>query len=459
MADQNLPSGGGALDQIVSMLGGGSQGISNADITQALAPTLQRQQQQMPAYFTQPRREVLPPAQMNRQEVIGAGNARGRDIGNAVSASVRTLSNFAAKRDQMQQAKEARKVQTMLNAQAGMDQAQQQLATMKPGDPGYDAAKAALEQNQRVINTLFQDKKFVNSVQKGFDISLTDPSQNKTEHHNIVQKGIELFKKQNQTPYTPEQASQMAAKFAASQPVQLQPNQFTMQRLQLQMQQRKDQVELMRSILPAIVRGEYQNRNETIRQATELAKQQAANTEWDRRNAVTQQQAYQKLDYQQKLAFQRLDHENANIIGRERTRLKDEAGDPSKVLKAADDSARSWSNAIAQQQSQLDTAQQTLATYKSSSNANPAVISQMQADIDIRSGELERTRKQSSYYRGVYELKKLGVGLPSDPDLQQDGGKNGTSGSGAGISSNDLGDWSNYTGEGSGGEHLGDGQD
>lgn len=333
MAEQNLPQAGGAVDPLATVLQGG---ISNADIQQALSPTLQRVPMQMPSYFTTPRREMQGPAMMNKEPVIGAGNAKGRDIGNAVSASVRTLSNFVAKRDQMNQQKEARKVQTLLSAQAGMDQAQQQLSQMKPTDPGYGAAKASLDQNQRVINTLFQDKKFVNSVQKGFDISLTDPSQNKTEHHSIVQRGIDLFKKQHQVPFTPEQAKAMAAKFNSMQPSMLAPNPMALQNLQLRQQLQKDQMQLMRSIVPALIREQASaKRTEYVQQRMDARARLTQENENGRKLAELVAKHDQKLqDYAHAKDLVML-HSTLALRNAE-TILGEKAVDPSKLLTARD---------------------------------------------------------------------------------------------------------------------------
>lgn len=447
MPDQ-LPSSS-SNDSIVSMLDKASSGISNEDIKQALSPTMQRQPIQMPSYFTTPRKQVLPGAEMDRREVVGAGNARGRDIGNSVSASVRTLGNFIARRDNQKQMAEAGRVQQLLSAQAGVDQAQELLKT----DPNNAAAKESLQHNQTIVQGLFQDPKFVKTVQKGFQVSLTDPSQNKTEHHSIVQKGIDLFKKQSQQPFTQQQAQQMSQKFAASQPTQLAPNQLAVQRLQMMMEQRKDFIGLAKSMLPAIIRGKAQENVEVQRGINELNKQQGANTEWERRNAITQAQLYGRLGYQQQLAFQRLDHENSLIIGRERQRIKDEGNDPNKLLKASDESARTWAGSIAGVQTSLDQAYQTLATYKAGAGAKPEVVQQMQNDIDIRTIELERTRRQASYYKGVYQLLGAKAGLPDQTPSQADAAKDKPNAStqqpdarsdADPTNSNDIGDWANY---------------
>lgn len=440
------PSAGG--EGILGMLQGAPE-VSNKDIQEALSPTLSGVPTQMPAYFTEPRKQMLPPAQMDRTPVIGAGNARAQGIGNAISASVRAVSNYVAHRDQTKQLAEATRVQQLLTAQAGVDQAQQVLQS----DPNNAAAKESLTHNQAIVQGLFQDPKFVNTVQKGFQISLTDPSQNKTEHHSIVQQGLNLFRKQTQQAFSQQQAQQMYQKWEGSLPKELAPNQFAMARLQMQMQQRQDYYQVLKSVLPAVIRGKAMTDAKTIEGINNLQKQQAANQEWDRRNNIVQTQLYARLDYQQRQRFAALDHENALMIQRERTRMKDEASDPSKVLKASDESGRSWANAIAGMQTQLDQAKQALVTYQANKNADPTALAQMQADVQIRTNELERARRQASYYKSIYQVLGAKAGLADQPsESDSTGGANATADqSGAtGASSdnfniNNLSDWGSYS--------------
>jgi len=251
----NLPSSGGQ-DPISALLGQ-ALSISNQDIQQALAPTMQRGPIQMPSYFTTPRKEVLPAAQLDHRETVGAGNARAQGIGNSISAGVRTLSNFIAKRDNQKQMAEATKVQRFLSSQYEMDQADLILKS----DPKNQQALQAKQQAQTIMAGMFQGPdgaKFTKTLEKGFDISLTDPSLNKTEHHSIVQKGIDLFKKQHQQapPPNAQQAQQMVQKFSASQPKQLGPDPRAMQLFQYRMAQQQQWGQLVKAVLPQIMRNQ-----------------------------------------------------------------------------------------------------------------------------------------------------------------------------------------------------------
>src|SRR3974390_3242721 len=80
-----LPSGGGGGVDIGSTLQALTQGVpqvTNADVQKALSPVAQNAPMSMPGYFTNPRSQVLPPAQMDRSEVVGRGHARAQGIGN-----------------------------------------------------------------------------------------------------------------------------------------------------------------------------------------------------------------------------------------------------------------------------------------------------------------------------------------------------------------------------------------
>lgn len=418
LQEGNVPSSTPAGADILGMLQSATSGISNQDIVQALAPSIQRAPQQVPAYFTTPRmRENHDPYSATPSTHVGKGSDRNEGIANAVSAATRMIGNFAARRSNQKQAAEAERVNKLLQVQSAMDQAQQVLQI----DPNNQAAKQTLQQNQNLVQGMFQDQKFVKTLEKGFQISLTDPSQNKTEHHAIVQKGIDLFKEHSkQQNFTQQQAQEMFKKFQSQMPTQLGPNQYAMQKLQTQMAMQKYTSEVLKSVLPAIYRGEYQVKAQGMRMATELAKQQNANTEWDRRNVLKEQQWYQHLDAQQRKAIDLQNHENSLVLGREQARLKMEGENPDKILRAYDQSTSEWNQRIASLQTSLDMAQQSLTNYQAGKNANPATVQQMQSDIAIRGNELERARRQQSYFKSVYKLKALKAGIPGMNDESGD---------------------------------------
>lgn len=237
-----LPSGGSAADfsraDIQALLTPPDISISQTDIQKALSPIAQAAPLQMPSSLTRP--IPMPgPAPLDRSPVVGAGNARAQGIGNTISASIGALAQFKAARDQHKQEADATRVQRFIEAQQAMSTADQVLA----GDPKNAAALEAKKHNQDVMNGMLQDPKFVKTMEKGFNISLTDPSQNKTPEHGIVQRGIDLFKKKSQQPFSPEQAAAMSQKLQAAQPTRLAPNVMAQQALQMRQEQAKSQLD------------------------------------------------------------------------------------------------------------------------------------------------------------------------------------------------------------------------
>lgn len=271
----NLPTSGGGLGDLAQLLKGSESSVSMEDITKALSPQVTGMPMQMPSYFT---REIPnpPPVQLDQREMVGAGNARGQGIANSISATVGALAQFKAIRDRQKQEADATKVQRLIEAQYGITQAQQALQAAT--DPQTKAAaQESLQHNQDVLNGLFQDPKFVRTIEKGFNISLTDPSQNKTPEHGIVQRGIDLFKKKNQQPFTQQQAQAIQQRFQKQQPTMLAPNQYAMQQLQLKMEMDKAKAAMFKDRIEAAkMMYDYQGKVDTerIRAAWEMQKEQ-----------------------------------------------------------------------------------------------------------------------------------------------------------------------------------------
>jgi hypothetical protein len=226
--------------------------ITNEDIARALSPTVQRAPMQMPAAFTTPTPTPQPP-KMDERQVVGKGNARAQGIGNAISATIGAVGQFAAAKKNMDQRQNATKVARLMQFQAQKDQAAQMMDQMKNTDPGYAAIKKSYDSANQQIGLMLSDNKFRNIVEKGFQISLTDPSENKTEHHAAVQAGINLFNKirgkQQQQQVTQAQASQYAQKFQQQMPQQLGPNVQAQQALALKQAQQKMYSDFMKGYM------------------------------------------------------------------------------------------------------------------------------------------------------------------------------------------------------------------
>lgn len=250
-AQGNLPSGGGAQDTFAALNALlGKDTIGEAELMKALTPVAGAAPVQMPPYFT---RQLPQPGALiqDTRPVVGAGNARAQGIGNSINAVIHGIAQFKSQRDQTQQTVDATKVQRLIEVQNGISQAEQTLRMTQ--DPAIRAeAQRTLEHNQGLMAQMLSDKKFSKLVEKGFNISLTDPSANKTPEHGAVQKGIDMFKKANNQPYTPEQAKAMAQKFQAAQPQQLGPNVVAQQMLQYKMLEQQQWQKFAAAMLPRI---------------------------------------------------------------------------------------------------------------------------------------------------------------------------------------------------------------
>jgi hypothetical protein len=243
---QQLPSSGGAPAEqdMNSMLRGVMSGVGSDEITKALTPIAGGHSMEMPANLTR----ELPPASrtpQNHDEVVGAGNARARGIGNAITGTMDAIGSFIRAKGQQKQTADATKVHQLIESQQAIDQAQ----TVLKQDLNNADAKAILEHNTNVRNGLFEDKKFLKTVEKGFQISFTDPSANKTPEHAAVQQGIKLTKEQ-QAAEAKKNSSAYGEQFASKMPQQLAPNIMAQQRLQYATQLQQQYQKLVQAILP-----------------------------------------------------------------------------------------------------------------------------------------------------------------------------------------------------------------
>jgi hypothetical protein len=104
-----------------------------------------------------------------------------------------------------------------------------------PSGTGYAQAKATYDQNQALQKQMLGDDKFRKVLEKGMNISLTDPSKNKTPDHQSFMQGMLHFKKQQQAQQ-PQDPSAMLQRFGQQMPTQLAPNQQAIQQLQMKQQ-------------------------------------------------------------------------------------------------------------------------------------------------------------------------------------------------------------------------------
>lgn len=218
--------------------------IDPALVRAATTPVASQRSTQVPSSLQRPV-EAPTPGQHIPNPMAGAGSASGVGIGNAVIGAMNILGKVSqheqqAKQDQLRDA--ATKV---INAQSAVDEATRQRDAAKTnGDTtGMDAAQKIIDQNEAVRDGVFADPKLRKGLQKGFDISYTDPSQNKTDEHAAVMAAIKQAKTAQEKKTAIQQLRQqqnqqvgkgMGAAYAKQQPQTFQSNVEAQQKLQIE---------------------------------------------------------------------------------------------------------------------------------------------------------------------------------------------------------------------------------
>lgn len=401
--------------------------FTDEDILRAIMPISGTAPAQMPPYYT---RQLPQPGELiqDQREVVGAGNARAQGIGNSVNAVIHGIAQFKAQRDQQQQLKDATKVQRLIQVQNGISQAEQIKAASKPGSPEYAEAQKSLDHNQGLMAEMLSDKKFSKLVEKGFNISLTDPSANKTPEHGAVQHGISLFKKANNQPFTPEQAKAMAQRFQAQQPTQLGPNVMAQQMLQYKVLQQQQFGKLYAGLLGRIFTAQSADQRAVYNQnrVDARALQNTMYRSWALGQKFANDQNLAQIHHTYRLdeTTKRIEAEGRKAV--ELMHQKDL--DPINIFKnktafykfAADSEAK-FNTILANIQGRLATAKSDFGLVQGTSNAANATRAQLQQTIaaleyQYKSVQLEQTNfKQykdtvNSIYANLEQLSAISGG-------------------------------------------------
>lgn len=160
---------------------------------------------------------------MDRREVVGAGNARARGIGNAITGLLNTVGRYETNHENKKKLQIATDTQTLLTSQAAIDQANQILKN----DPKNAEAKAAIEHNQKIMDGILSDDKTRKEIAKGFHIDFTNPQANNTIPHQGVAQGREMAKKS------------YSQQFAEKTPQVMQPNTIALAKYQQALEEQK----------------------------------------------------------------------------------------------------------------------------------------------------------------------------------------------------------------------------
>lgn len=237
---QSVPSsGGGAGSSLDSLISNVIKPIPDEMVMRAFSPSFSQHSLSVPSKMTQPIPDFKPAAQDNRQ-VVGKGNARAQGIGNAITGVANGIGAFVNAKAKLKQTANAQKVSQLIEYQQGIDEAKEILKN----DPNNADAKAAIEKNQHNRDAMFEDKQFVNTVQKGFNISFTDPEANKTEDHAAVKQGIDLAK---------QRAASMGQQWADKQPVKPTANILAQQQLSMAVKQQEAYAKVYAAVLPKML--------------------------------------------------------------------------------------------------------------------------------------------------------------------------------------------------------------
>ena len=375
---------------------------TQADYARAMAPTMQAQQQGLPASMTRP---ITPfqPTPLNQQPVVGAGNARARGIGNAITGAMNAVGSFVNARAQTLQDQHAQSVSRFLQAQYGADQARQ----IQKGDPGYEEAQKTIAQNEALQKKMLEDPKFAKVLEKGMNISLTDPSKNKTPEHQSFMQGMLHFRKQQaQAGQTPPNTAQMLQRFGEQMPKQLAPNQMAIQQLQMKLQQDAAKLAVGKEM------REYMQKKMEVEGRVDVAKLSAFK-EFSIANFNAQKEDYQRQMRAQdaeKLENLRKD----NDLWLERSKQALDLSNPMKAFQFVDDSVKQLTDFSSKLNTDKIADQKELDTLLKDPKKNQGRIQEVRNEMD----QIDRSQKATkSLYdmRSNFAKSQWGLNIPEFP--------------------------------------------
>lgn len=395
---------------------------------------------------------------LDQRQVTGRSAAKRQGIANAFTAAGNALGTIVTKEAQIKQNHIRDAAQKVILAQQGIDEAK--IAHDQAVEAG-DAVAASkyqemIQKNQQARDAVFADPKMRKALQKGFNINYTDPSANKTEEHAAVQEAIKNAKsiqekrelmRQQQEKQNQEAGSAMGAAFEKSMPQGMAANTLAQAQLAQVLADRKEAAATMKSVLPAIIRGDASVRVENIRSLTELQKQHDLFQQQEYNRQQTFINSIARLREASRLAVQRAWQEIPIEAAKTRQRLEIEGSDPTTVQKNAETSMRGWSSQIGAWTSRLNTAKQNLQLLSTQSGVTDE--QKASAESEVRAAELglEKAQAEGAYYRGIYKAKLSAVGLPdlaADLGLGDEDGNDGADDTSGESSSEPINQFHNW---------------
>ena len=395
-------------------------------VTAATSPLPGAHAQALPSSFTAP----IAPHQdrpLDNREVVGRGNARAQGIQNAFTGATNALGAIVTKQTQLKQAHIKDAATKVIMAQQAIDEATQAHDAAIANGDAVTASKmqAVIQQNQQARDSIFADPKMGKALQKGFDISYTDPGSNKTEEHEAVQQALKQAKtfaekrailKQQQQQQNEARGKAMGAAFEKSQPQGLAPNVTAQQRLAIQQATQKELAGVIKSVQPALIKADAATQGKLIDQQTQLTKQaqQIADRNFQRQQAF--QQRLQVLGIQNAYATRRLYQENSLILNREKAMLQAQDNDPDRVQKGAEEMASTWDSRQQTAVGRVDAANNALDLIRSEGKQpGDPVYDRAQTAADQASDDLEMIQDQADYSLNQFNLKLASVGRQPIP--------------------------------------------
>ncbi len=159
--------------------------------TKASIPVPGGSGQEMPASLMYQPKQFTPTPQ-DKSEVVGAGNARARGIGNSITGVLNIIGAVKTGEDNKKKLQIATDTHTLLTEQHNIDQATQAIQALPQDDPQRKTLQAAIDASKQRQQGILADKKTRDAIAKGFHIDFTDPQANNTPDHQAVQQGQKM---------------------------------------------------------------------------------------------------------------------------------------------------------------------------------------------------------------------------------------------------------------------------
>lgn len=216
---------------------------------------------QVPSNLTTPITPHQDTPMMDTRGIIGHSYGKAVGIANAITGVTNAIGGVVKSEQQHKQNQVRDAAQKLIMTQQSIDEAKQQLDAAHASGDTANAAKfqKLIDDNTVALNGITADPKMRKALAKGFDISYTDPSANKTEEHAAVQEAIKNAKtfqeKRQAAQQVKQQQNATASKnfgeaFAKAQPQGLQPNVAAQQKVAMLQEQQKNQLDSIKALSP-----------------------------------------------------------------------------------------------------------------------------------------------------------------------------------------------------------------